>query len=431
MPSSPEIHHRFEAIVVADDAAESARDARSALEPLVAAGVDVAIVGRESLADVIDELWRRGIAPTEIAVLSDTADSIPQGVARFDGGPAGMRRVLDAQLDLRRRRSLPSRATTVAWCVVLDELDDGRERVRDAIVALADGRIGIVGTVVGLDATTPRWMAAAGVYDGNGPETHLLAGPVIAPIRAGIEDRTRLRRVLDLHTGVLHEDLELVSGEHISCTRFLSKARPGTGAVRLSYPASVDADGARLVPTDTPPYDEGRTSDSAWMRVAASSGGIAAATRTDRQSSDDRRARAGRVRGVRGRPRASARTRMRALARVERRAVNRLRPDARRTAWGVGAALGRCRHRDRRRRRAPGRDSLVAVSTHGRESATAPKPRSVPVVSSGSGLPRPRVLGRGHVRPAVPRRDPSGVGARDARVPEPAPSRGSRSRTTC
>ena len=209
MPSSLENQRRFEAIVVAGDLRESAREAHPALEQLVAAGVKVAMVGREELEGIIDELWRQGIAPTEIAVLGDTADSIPPDVARFDGGLAGVQRLVDAQLDSRRRRTLPAHATTAAWCVVLDELDDGRERVRDALVALADGRIGIVGTLLGVDATTPRWMAAAGVYDGDGPETHLLAGPVIAPIRAGIEDRTRLRRVLDLHAGVLHEDLEL------------------------------------------------------------------------------------------------------------------------------------------------------------------------------------------------------------------------------
>ena len=124
-------------------------------------------------------------------------------------------------------------------------------------------------------------MLAAGIYDGEGPETCLLAGPVMAPIRADFAERARLRRVLDLRTGLLHEHLDLDVGG-IACTHFVSNALPGTAAVRVSYPPSVDPRYALLAPAGAPTRDEGTTSNGSWMRVAGSSGGIATATVSNR-----------------------------------------------------------------------------------------------------------------------------------------------------
>ncbi len=246
--------------------------------------VELALSDKQSTFQaVIHELWRRGIAPNQVGVLAPPGASIPFGVVSFDGAARNIVRVLEDQLERRRVRELPTRGTMPGWALVVPEFDDGRERVRDALLALANGRIGVGGSALGVDAASPPWMVAAGVYDGDGPETYLLTGPVMAPIRADIADGTRLRRVLDLHAGVLHEELEIGS-TCTACTRFVSKARPAIAAARLSYPGSLPTDGALLAPVDIRPYDADATAHGSWIRIAASSGGIAAATVSDRIS---------------------------------------------------------------------------------------------------------------------------------------------------
>ena len=236
---------------------------------------------QQPLDGVIRELWQRGIDRNQIAVLADTEGAIPPGVVSFDGTSRTIVAFLEDQLTRRRARELPGPGAAPWWRLEIDELDDGRERVRDALVTLADGRIGLGGTLLGFDATSPPRMIAAGVYDGDGPATHLLLGPVMAPLRGNIADRTRLRRVLDLHAGLLYEELDAETNR-TACVRFVSMARPATAAARLLHSSTLAADGTLLAPAGARPLDEATLPDGSWMRITGSSGGIVAATAYER-----------------------------------------------------------------------------------------------------------------------------------------------------
>src|SRR4029077_19253881 len=104
---------------------------------------------------------------------------------------------------------------------------------------------------------------------GTGPETHLLTGPSLAA-PYGIADDSRLRRVLDLRAGVLHETVRTDRDEAWS-VRFSSLARPRTVALRASSPVT----GPLLVaPTHDGVVDEGTEGTASWMRVTGAPGGI-------------------------------------------------------------------------------------------------------------------------------------------------------------
>ena len=294
---------------------------------------------------------------------------------------------------------------------MLDERDDGRERVRDASPRSPTAASESAGRS-GADATAAL-DAAAGVYDGNGPRPTSSAGRSLhrsePASRIGAPPAN-----LDLHTGVLHEVLDLDTGESrvsISCRRRVPERQPCACRIRRRSMPS----GARLVrATDAEPYDEGRTSDRTWMRVAGSSVGIATATSVEPPSSaapavldlfvayeadPDRLP--------------DARLHSRAQTTRSQSVSTDCSPNTR----GVGAALGGRRHRHRRRRAAPGRDRGSRSFNSWLRSATATKLRSALVASVVPAIGS-RVLGRGHVRPAVPRRGASRVGAGDARVPD-------------
>jgi len=252
----------------------------------------------DAFGAVLGELWRLGISAREVVVLVDGADrswphllagaadgatvlavdtvdrAVPAGVGLVDGW-GGAKRVLDDQLARRRAGELPALPADARWSVVLAGLDEEHERVHEALVTLADGRIGVSAPLFA-DGVTRRWMVAAGVYDGDGPDTHLLTGPVPAPLFLVPAEGTVVRRSLDLHSGVLRAEVG-VGGAEIAVVRFASLARPGTVVVRVACPDALDADSLLLVAAEDPPHDEGTTADGSWMRVAASAGGIVAA----------------------------------------------------------------------------------------------------------------------------------------------------------
>ena len=66
-------------------------------------------------------------------------------------------------------------------------------------------------------------MLAAGVFDGDGPDTHLLEGPVWFRLPGELPPSAVLRRTLDLRTGLLHESIATPDSA-VSSVRFSSLA---------------------------------------------------------------------------------------------------------------------------------------------------------------------------------------------------------------
>ena len=71
-----------------------------------------------------------------------------------------------------------------------------------------------------------RWVVVAGVYEGDGAETHLLPAPVLTGLAVAPADDAQ-RRELDMRTGALHERT-VVAGRAVEMTRFVSLARPAS-----------------------------------------------------------------------------------------------------------------------------------------------------------------------------------------------------------
>lgn len=153
------------------------------------------------------------------------------------------------------------------WCFVLDGFDPEQERAREALLALADGRVGMSGTTLADHPGARRWTIAIGLYAAEGPETHLLPGPVSMHLPHRIAPGAPLRRVLDLRRGVLQEDFEVDDGA-VRTLRFAALARPGLSVLRAEVPTRPT--GPLLVPsTDGAIAEEGHHEGVAWASSTA------------------------------------------------------------------------------------------------------------------------------------------------------------------
>ena len=265
---------------------------------------------------VLSELWWRGIGPGNVlAIAEEAADperrlartfaveaptatvawvgpdepGLPSEIIRLDDGAPTVLQLVRDQIRRREEGEVPAVSGEPGWTFTLDGFDPERERVHEALFALADGRWGMSGAPLVAHPGTHRWVLASGVYDGEGPETHLLTGPIPVVVPPDHEDDAGLRRTLDVRTGLLHEVVP-ASGGLVPSVRFLDLARPGTFVLRARSPRpAAPAVGllapavGLLAPADDAPLDDGVAGDTFWMRVAASSGGVTAAA-TDRRS---------------------------------------------------------------------------------------------------------------------------------------------------
>ena len=240
---------------------------------------------RAAVGWAVEELWDRGIAPADVLIVEGAASAeVPD--------------VLADQLRRRGLRELPQCEPVPGWSLVIDGFDVEAVRVRSTLLALVDGRLGTSGAPLADHPSARRWVLAMGVYQGDGPETHLLSAPVAFGLPYELGPDARLRRVLDLRTGVLHEELSASEGtlpkvprarssmpSSFSSIRFSSLVRPGTAVLRSSGP-HPRATTLLLPPADDAVLDEGSEGSVRWMRVAGSTGGIAAAV-VETETPDD------------------------------------------------------------------------------------------------------------------------------------------------
>lgn len=163
------------------------------------------------------------------------------------------------------------------WALEVDAFDVQRERVAEALTAVADGRVGISGAPLAAHPAARPGALVAGVYDGEDATTHLLPAPVALQLAYDLPAEPVVRRVLDLRGGVLHERETTTVGE-LSALRFACLARPGTVVVRAHCPDSAEHPGLRA-PDGAVGVEVGATGPVEWMRVPASTGGVVTARR--------------------------------------------------------------------------------------------------------------------------------------------------------
>ena len=212
---------------------------------------------------------------------------LPSGVLALGGGPDEFVELLDDQLVRRATGELSLPEPDPEWTIEFDGLDPSNERAREAVLTLADGRIGTTGApLLSHPSAAPRLFVST-VYDGNGSTSRLLEGPVWSRLGGELASGAELRRVLDLRTGILHEDVLLPDGTRLRSLRFSCAARPGTVALRAEGPRALLRDDEGLVPP------RGRAERLAgtrrgrhWMQVNGSHGGVTAALRDALHSED-------------------------------------------------------------------------------------------------------------------------------------------------
>ena len=261
----------------------------------------------------------------------------------------------------------------------------------------------------------------SGVYTRTGAEAHLLAAPRWNTIAA--DDAPRLvRRVLDLHAGVLHEQLGLRrrTDSTRSCSPRWRVPRPRCCEL-TSRGGSLSAAGPLRAAVRGDPRAKARTDGCSWMRVRGRPGSIVAAARD----------------GLRGPTASRVLDRVAGYEGVSRRAAE---PGTRLTASAVRASSDStlCCREHRRAWASRWEDADIRIEGDP-ELQLAVRLALFHLLASARGrgrgggrrtrtdrprIPRPRVLGQRRVRAAVPRRDPSRRGASDARVPDPAAAGG-------
>ncbi len=254
----------------------------------------------DSARAVFAELWRDGIAPQQILIggdefgavggmpgsdsfmiIADAAGSVvcsvgvepngvPDGVVHLGGGPARFQQVLGSQL--HRRGDVPDAVVQDGWSFVVDAFDPDAGRSNEALLTTADGMIGSNGAPLFTHPSARPELVAAGVYVGEGPGTDLLDGPRWAALPRPLAVGDQVRRVLDLHAGVLGEDVVGVS--RLRSLRFSSLARPGVAVLRADVDLPESPDALVLPPANA---ETGVVDGFQWMATLGTGGSITAA----------------------------------------------------------------------------------------------------------------------------------------------------------
>ena len=272
--------------------------------------VEIALVDAGDVAlEMLEELWRRGVDPQAVLVAVDGLSGVPHrpapvidpdvrestvalvnggrgsprsGMVVLTGGTTRLHQLLADQLRRRRLRDLPVACTRGGWSLVMEGLDVEKERVHEAILALADGQVGTSGAPLAGDPSRHPWVVAAGIYDGSDSATHLLTGPAAFELgEPATGSRCGGSWICGLgsctNTAVPRKAPSRACGSLRSPGPPRPSSEPGLrtrcGSVRRWYR-----------PADDAIHDRGRDGGATWIRVAASAGGIVASAAQTRSA---------------------------------------------------------------------------------------------------------------------------------------------------
>lgn len=204
-------------------------------------------------------------------------NGVPARVVQLQGGPDRFLELLRDQL--RRRSDVPRLGACSGWSLVVDQFDRDSGRAHEALLAIADGVIGTSAAPLFAHVAARPDVLAAGIYDGEGPLTDLLAGPRWAQLGRDLSRQDEVVRTLDLRTGLLSE--EVAGDSRVHSVRFSSLARPGVAVLRADAdPPEVSS---ALVAPDVRAVS-GVDHGYAWMATTGRGGSITAAAWQARDS---------------------------------------------------------------------------------------------------------------------------------------------------
>ena len=227
-------------------------------------------------------LWERGIAPDQVVSVGVAPGGVPAGVVGLGGGLEALAVLLEDQIARRDCGELPIvvGGPGPGWTLTIDD-DAPLERVHESLLTLADGRLGTRGSAIVERAGSDPGVLMSGVYTRTGAETHLLAAPRWNRIASNDASR-RVHRVLDLHTGVLHQQLSS-ERERVDALLFSSLARPAIAVMRATQRDGIPI-GRPLEPPPGVTHEAGEAQAVPWMRVRGRPGSVAVAVRDDLRS---------------------------------------------------------------------------------------------------------------------------------------------------
>jgi trehalose/maltose hydrolase-like predicted phosphorylase len=282
------------------------------VDPRVTSDVKHVEIGLTDKSDsarwVFGELGRRGLAASAVLLAGDDLGAVggpagsdsrmlvpeaaaatkvsvgvepngpPPGVVALGGGPAAFARILEDQLRRRVAGELPWFEPEPQWTLRIEGLDPRLERAHETLLTLADGRIGTSGAPLGAHSATSPRVLAAGVYEDRGAESHLIDAPSWSQLPGALDHDPELRRVLDLHSGLLFEQSAGSDGTPRRAVRLSSAVRPGSVALRAERSeAQLEHSRSLLPPPRHRNWRQGRRDGVEWLQVSATRGGVTAA----------------------------------------------------------------------------------------------------------------------------------------------------------
>jgi trehalose/maltose hydrolase-like predicted phosphorylase len=227
-------------------------------------------------------LWRCGVAPEQVLVIAGEPGCAPAGTICVGGRAEAFAAVLEDQIARRRRGELPILVQDPAWTIAVDGIDPRLERAHESVLTLADGRLGTRGSVIVSHASEHPAVVMAGVYGDGRAETRLLAAPRWNTITLAAAVSGPVRRVLDLHSGVLRQQIGHAD-DRVDALLLSSLAEPATAVLRMRG-RPRPRPGALAQPAGR--YEEGEAEGCRWIRVRGHQGSVVAAACEELRSDD-------------------------------------------------------------------------------------------------------------------------------------------------
>jgi trehalose/maltose hydrolase-like predicted phosphorylase len=201
-------------------------------------------------------------------------EGLPERVVPLAGGPPAFVALLADQL--ARRDDVPRVTDDPVWSLAVDGFDVLKERAHESLLAIAGGLVGTTAApLLSHPETRPKVMVA-GMYDGEGSGTSLLAAPRWAGLDGTLQADDHIRRALDLHAGVLSEHVD--GATTLASVRFASLARPGVVCLRAVVdPPDSSAPLAHPLTKPFEPSEPELQEGPGWMATCGTGGSVTAA----------------------------------------------------------------------------------------------------------------------------------------------------------
>ena len=183
--------------------------------------------------------------------------------------------LLHEQVRRHEDRRVPDVDLDPAWTLLETGRDPMRHRVTETLLSVGTGGVATRGAVEEPQEGGTPLVLAAGVYEGTGPDSRLLPGPLCTRLDV-VDPPEEDRRVLDLRTGVLIRQQVGDRRQRLRTMRFAAAALPGTFVVRAEGGEGRLSAGEPLRPPTGTSMESGRRGGLAWARTRGPVGGLGA-----------------------------------------------------------------------------------------------------------------------------------------------------------